>query len=157
MKMPVGFFDQESSGKLLSRITYDSEQVAAATSGSLVSLVREGASIIALMGIMFWNSWQLSAILLVIARLWRSVFAWSPSVFAVFQKYAGRYGLCYLFCEQMLKGHKVVLSYGGQQVEKERFDDVSNRMRQQTMKLVSAQAIANPVIQVIASLALVVV
>ncbi len=48
MKMPVGFFDQESSGKLLSRITYDSEQVAAATSGSLVSLVREGgASIIA--------------------------------------------------------------------------------------------------------------
>jgi subfamily B ATP-binding cassette protein MsbA len=59
--------------------------------------------------------------------------------------------------EQMLKGHKVVLSYGGQQVEKERFDDVSNLMRRQTMKLVSAQAIANPIIQLIASSALVVV
>ncbi|EEZ40835.1 putative transport ATP-binding protein MsbA [Photobacterium damselae subsp. damselae CIP 102761] len=59
--------------------------------------------------------------------------------------------------EQMLKGHKVVLSYGGQEVERQRFDQVSNLMRRQTMKLVSAQAIANPVIQLIASLALVVV
>eukprot|EP00095_Tigriopus_kingsejongensis_P009138 snap_masked-scaffold501_size154777-processed-gene-0.3 protein:Tk09138 transcript:snap_masked-scaffold501_size154777-processed-gene-0.3-mRNA-1 annotation:"lipid transporter atp-binding permease" len=59
--------------------------------------------------------------------------------------------------EQMLKGHKVVLSFGGQEVEKARFEDVSNGMRQQTMKLVSAQAIANPVIQLIASFALVAV
>jgi subfamily B ATP-binding cassette protein MsbA len=59
--------------------------------------------------------------------------------------------------EQMLKGHKVVLSYGGQQVEKERFDQMSNQMRQQTMKMVAASAVANPVIQMIASLALVAV
>ena len=59
--------------------------------------------------------------------------------------------------EQMLKGHKVVLSYGGQNVERQRFDHVSNQMRQQSMKLVAAQAIANPVIQIIASIALVVV
>ncbi len=59
--------------------------------------------------------------------------------------------------EQMLKGHKVVLSYGGQEVEKHRFDYVSNLMRRQSMKLVSAQAIANPIIQLIASSALVVV
>ncbi|GAB3515729.1 MULTISPECIES: lipid A ABC transporter ATP-binding protein/permease MsbA [Photobacterium] len=158
MKMPVGFFDQESSGKLLSRITYDSEQVAAATSGSLVSLVREGASIIALMGIMFWNSWQLSAILLVIAPVVAiSIRVVSKRFRRISKNMQDAMGSVTSSAEQMLKGHKVVLSYGGQQVEKERFDDVSNRMRQQTMKLVSAQAIANPVIQVIASLALVVV
>lgn len=39
--------------------------------------------------------------------------------------------------EQMLKGHKEVLIFGGQKVETERFDAVSNRMRQQGMKLVS--------------------
>ncbi|OLQ73389.1 lipid ABC transporter permease/ATP-binding protein [Photobacterium proteolyticum] len=158
MKMPVGFFDQESSGKLLSRITYDSEQVAAATSGSLVSLVREGASIIALMGIMFWNSWQLSAILLVIAPVVAiSIRVVSKRFRRISKNMQDAMGSVTSSAEQMLKGHKVVLSYGGQQVEKERFDDVSNRMRQQTMKLVSAQAIANPVIQVIASLALVMV
>jgi len=158
MKMPVGFFDKESSGKLLSRITYDSEQVAAATSGSLVSLVREGASIIALMGIMFWNSWQLSSILLVIAPVVAiSIRVVSKRFRRISKNMQDAMGSVTSSAEQMLKGHKVVLSYGGQQVEQERFEDVSNRMRQQTMKLVSAQAIANPVIQVIASLALVVV
>jgi len=56
--------------------------------------------------------------------------------------------------EQMLKGHKEVLIFGGQEVETKRFDQVSNRMRQQGMKLVSASSIADPVIQFIASLAL---
>ncbi|PMN62842.1 lipid A ABC transporter ATP-binding protein/permease MsbA [Enterovibrio norvegicus] len=158
MKMPVSFFDQESSGALLSRITYDSEQVANATSGALVSLVREGASIIGLMTLMFYYSWQLSAILLVIAP----VVAWAISfVSKRFRKISSNMqeamGSVTSSAEQMLKGHKVVLSFGGQQVEQARFENVSNRMRQQTMKLVSAQAIANPVIQLIASFALVAV
>ncbi|AJR08152.1 lipid transporter ATP-binding/permease protein [Photobacterium gaetbulicola Gung47] len=158
MKMPVGFFDKESSGKLLSRITYDSEQVAAATSNAMVSLVREGASIIALMAIMFYNSWQLSAILLVIAPVVAvSIRVVSKRFRRISKNMQDAMGSVTSSAEQMLKGHKVVLSYGGQQVEQDRFEQVSNRMRQQTMKLVSAQAIANPVIQVIASMALVVV
>ena len=56
--------------------------------------------------------------------------------------------------EQMLKGHKVVLSFGGQLVEEERFDKVSNDMRRKGMKMVTADAISDPVVQVIASLAL---
>ena len=56
MHMPVAYFDKESAGGLLSRITYDSEQVAGATSRALVSIVREGASIVGLLVLMFWNS-----------------------------------------------------------------------------------------------------
>ncbi|MGF1756973.1 lipid A ABC transporter ATP-binding protein/permease MsbA [Photobacterium sagamiensis] len=158
MKMPVSFFDKESSGKLLSRITYDSEQVAAATSSALVSMVREGASIIGLMALMFWNSWELSAILLVIAPVVAiSIRVVSKRFRKISKNMQDAMGSVTSSAEQMLKGHKVVLSYGGQQVESARFDAVSNRMRQQTMKLVSAQATANPIIQLIASFALVVV
>ena len=158
MTMPVSFFDKESSGALLSRITYDTEQVASATSGALVSLVREGATIIALMGMMFWNRWQLSAILLVIAPVVAvSIRVVSKRFRRISKNMQDTMGSVTSSAEQMLKGHKVVLSYGGQQVEKTRFEHVSNRMRQQTMKLVSAQAIANPVIQLIASMALVAV
>ncbi|WP_305817845.1 lipid A ABC transporter ATP-binding protein/permease MsbA [Photobacterium leiognathi] len=158
MKMPVAFFDKESSGALLSRITYDSEQVASATSSALVSIVREGASIIGLMALMFWNSWQLSAILIVIAPIVAfSIRTVSKRFRKISRDMQDAMGSVTSSAEQMLKGHKVVLSYGGQEVEKQRFDNVSNQMRRQTMKLVSAQAIANPVIQVIASLALVVV
>ncbi|MBY3786955.1 lipid A ABC transporter ATP-binding protein/permease MsbA [Photobacterium carnosum] len=158
MKMPVAFFDKEASGALLSRITYDSEQVASATSGALVSIVREGASIIGLMVLMFWNSWQLSAILIVIAPVVAiSIGIVSKRFRKISRNMQDAMGSVTSSAEQMLKGHKVVLSYGGQQVEKERFDYVSNLMRRQSMKLVSAQAIANPIIQLIASSALVVV
>ncbi|MCG9678579.1 lipid A ABC transporter ATP-binding protein/permease MsbA [Vibrio sp. Isolate24] len=158
MHMPVSYFDKESTGGLLSRITYDSEQVAGATSRALVSIVREGASIIGLLVLMFWNSWQLSLVLFIVAPL----VAWAIGIVSkrfrkISKSMQDTMGHVTASAEQMLKGHKVVLSYGGQGVERERFDTVSNQMRQQSMKLVAAQAIANPVIQIIASIALVVV
>ncbi|MEZ9697784.1 lipid A ABC transporter ATP-binding protein/permease MsbA [Vibrio sp. 10N.261.46.E12] len=158
MHMPVSFFDKEQTGALLSRITYDSEQVSAATSKALVSIVREGASIIGLLTLMFWNSWQLSLVLFAVAPL----VAWAISIVSKrFRKISKNMqtsmGHVASSAEQMLKGHKVVLTYGGQDVEKHRFDKVSNQMRQQSMKLVTAQAAANPIIQMIASVAIVVV
>ncbi|AIW14459.1 lipid A ABC transporter ATP-binding protein/permease MsbA [Vibrio tubiashii] len=158
MHMPVSYFDKESAGGLLSRITYDSEQVAGATSRALVSIVREGASIIGLLILMFWNSWQLSLVLIVVAPIvaWGIGFV-SKRFRKISKNMQETMGHVTSSAEQMLKGHKVVLSYGGQHVESERFDSVSNQMRQQSMKMVAAQAIANPVIQVIASIALVVV
>ncbi|MFB5177044.1 lipid A ABC transporter ATP-binding protein/permease MsbA [Vibrio alginolyticus] len=158
MHMPVSFFDKEKTGNLLSRITYDSEQVSAATSQALVSIVREGASIIGLLVLMFYNSWQLSLVLFAVAP----VVAWGIGVVSKrFRKISKNMqtmmGNVTASAEQMLKGHKVVLSYGGQDIERKRFEKVSNQMRQQSMKLVTAQAAANPIIQMIASLAIVAV
>ncbi|MGR3062714.1 lipid A ABC transporter ATP-binding protein/permease MsbA [Vibrio vulnificus] len=158
MQMPVSYFDKEKSGSLLSRITYDSEQVSAATSQALVSIVREGTSIIGLLVLMFYNSWQLSLVLILVAP----VVAWAIGfVSKRFRKISKNMqttmGIVTSSAEQMLKGHKVVLSYGGQEVEKSRFNVVSNQMRQQSMKLITAQAAANPIIQMIASIAIVVV
>ncbi|EPT8452128.1 lipid A ABC transporter ATP-binding protein/permease MsbA [Vibrio fluvialis] len=158
MHMPVSFFDRESTGGLLSRITYDTEQVAGATSKALVSIVREGASIVGLLVLMFWNSWQLSLVLLVVAPIVAlGIRVVSKRFRKISKNMQTTMGHVTASAEQMLKGHKVVLSYGGQEVETKRFETVSNKMRQQTMKLVSAQSIANPVIQMIASMALVAV
>ncbi|ELI5732014.1 lipid A ABC transporter ATP-binding protein/permease MsbA [Vibrio fluvialis] len=158
MHMPVSFFDRESTGGLLSRITYDTEQVAGATSRALVSIVREGASIVGLLTLMFWNSWQLSLVLIVVAPIVAmGIRVVSKRFRKISKNMQTTMGHVTASAEQMLKGHKVVLSYGGQEVERKRFDHVSNHMRQQTMKLVSAQSIADPVIQMIASLALVTV
>ncbi|MDF2153631.1 lipid A ABC transporter ATP-binding protein/permease MsbA [Vibrio sp. CAU 1672] len=158
MHMPVSYFDKEKTGNLLSRITYDSEQVSAATSQALVSIVREGASIIGLLALMFYNSWELSLVLFLVAP----VVAWGIGfVSKRFRKISKNMqtmmGNVAASAEQMLKGHKVVLSYGGQDIERQRFEKVSNQMRQQSMKLVTAQAAANPIIQMIASVAIVIV
>jgi len=155
MGMPVAFFDQQSTGTLLSRITYDSEQVASSSSSALVTVVREGASIIGLFIMMFYYSWQLSIILVIIAPIVSIVIRLVSKRFRDISKnMQNTMGHVTTSAEQMLKGHKEVLIFGGQKVETERFDSVSNRMRQQGMRLVSASSISDPIIQLIASLAL---
>ncbi|ATA24255.1 lipid ABC transporter permease/ATP-binding protein [Brenneria goodwinii] len=155
MGMPVSFFDQQSTGTLLSRITYDSEQVAASSSNALITVVREGASIIGLFILMFYYSWQLSIILIVIAPIVSvAIRVVSKRFRNISKNMQDTMGLVTTSAEQMLKGHKEVLIFGGQDVEAQRFNKVSNRMRRQGMKLVSTASISDPIIQLIASLAL---
>ncbi|QBQ64410.1 lipid A ABC transporter ATP-binding protein/permease MsbA [Actinobacillus indolicus] len=158
MFMPVTFFDQNSSGKLLSRITYDSEQIASSSANALQSVVREGVYIIFLIATMFYFSWRLSLVLFiigpVIAVLIRVV---SKRFRTLSRNMQESMGSMTESAEQMLRGHKVVLSFGGQKVEEERFNHTSNDMRRKGMKMMAASAIADPIIQVIASLALAVV
>lgn len=158
MFMPVTFFDQNSSGKLLSRITYDSEQIASSSASALQSVVREGVYIIFLVSTMFYYSWRLSLVLFligpIIAILIRLV---SKRFRTLSRNMQDSMGNMTESAEQMLRGHKVVLSFGGQQVEEARFNHSSNDMRRKGMKMMAATAISDPIIQVIASLALAVV
>ncbi|MWQ86857.1 lipid A ABC transporter ATP-binding protein/permease MsbA [Glaesserella parasuis] len=158
MFMPVTFFDQNSSGRLLSRITYDSEQVASSSANALQSMVREGIYIVFLVTTMFYYSWRLSLVLFiigpVIAVLIRVV---SKRFRKLSRNMQESMGSMTESAEQMLRGHKVVLSFGGQKVEEERFNHTSNDMRRKGMKMMAASTIADPIIQVIASLALAVV
>lgn len=155
INMPVSFFEQQSTGTLLSRITYDSEQVASSSSGALITVIREGASIIGLFAMMFYYSWQLSLILVVIAPVLSFAIRQVSKRFRqISKRMQNTMGLVTTSTEQMLKGHKEVLIFGGQKVENERFNSISNRMRQQGMKMVAASSVSDPLIQFIASLAL---
>ena len=155
MFMPVSFFDRNSTGKLLSRITYDSEMIASSSSGSLITIVREGAYIISLLAVMFYTSWELTLVLFVIGPIIAVLITIVSKIFRKLSKnLQDSMGELTSATEQMLKGHKVVLSFGGQLVEEERFDIVSNDMRRKGMKMVTADSISDPVVQIIASLAL---
>ncbi|NBI12106.1 lipid A ABC transporter ATP-binding protein/permease MsbA [[Haemophilus] felis] len=155
MYMPVTFFDQNATGKLLSRITYDSEQVANSSSGALTTIVREGAYIISVLALMIYTSWQLSLVLFLIAPVIAVIIRVVSKRFRELSKsMQTSMGNLTATAEQMLKGHKVVLSFGGQQVEEEHFNQVSNDMRRKGMKMTVVSAISDPVVQIIASLAL---
>ncbi|HHF6799122.1 TPA: lipid A ABC transporter ATP-binding protein/permease MsbA [Haemophilus influenzae] len=158
MFMPVSFFDRNSTGKLLSRITYDSEMIASSSSGSLITIVREGAYIISLLAVMFYTSWELTLVLFVIGPIIAVLITIVSKIFRKLSKnLQDSMGELTATTEQMLKGHKVVISFGGQFVEEERFNKVSNNMRRKGMKMVTADSISGPVVQIIASLALVAV
>ena len=158
MFMPVSFFDRNSTGKLLSRITYDSEMIASSSSGSLITIVREGAYIISLLAVMFYTSWELTLVLFVIGPIIAVLITIVAKIFRELSKnLQDSMGELTATTEQMLKGHKVVISFGGQFVEEERFNKVSNNMRRKGMKMVTADSISDPVVQIIASFALVAV
>lgn len=158
MFMPVSFFDRNSTGKLLSRITYDSEMIASSSSGSLITIVREGAYIISLLAVMFYTSWELTLVLFVIGPIIAVLITIASKIFRKLSKnLQDSMGELTATTEQMLKGHKVAISFGGQFVEEERFNKVSNNMRRKGMKMVTADSISDPVVQIIASLALVAV
>ena len=155
MFMPVSFFDRNPTGKLLSRITYDSEMIANSSSNSLITIVREGAYIISLLAVMFYTSWELTIVLFIIGPIIAVLIRTVSKIFRKLSKnMQDSMGELTSTTEQMLKGHKVVLSFGGQYVEEERFNQVSNDMRRKGMKMVTADAISDPVVQIIASLAL---
>ena len=153
--LPISFFDQTKTGDLLSKITYDATQVSNAASSALVKIFREGATAIGLVALMFYQSWQLSLVFLVVAPVVGIAISIVSKRFRKISKnLQNAMGLVTTSSEQMLKGHKEVLMFGGQHVENEKFKSVSNTVRSQNMKMASANAISVPVIQSIASLAL---
>ncbi|HGO5823314.1 TPA: lipid A ABC transporter ATP-binding protein/permease MsbA [Mannheimia haemolytica] len=153
--MPVSYFDNNPTGRLLSRVTYDTEMVASSASHSLVTIVREGAYLISLFVVMIYTSWQLSIVLFIMAPIIGVLIGFVSKYFRQLSRnIQNSMGELTVTTEQMLKGHKEVLSFGGQAVEKERFERVSNDMRRKGMKVVSADGISDGVVQLIASFAL---
>lgn len=155
MYMPVSYFDKNPTGRLLSRVTYDSEMVASSSSGALVTIVREGSYLISLFVVMVYTSWQLSVVLFILAPIIGGLIGVVSKIFRkLSRQIQNSMGALTVTTEQMLKGHREVMSFGGQKVEEERFAKVSNDMRRSGMKVVSADGISDGIVQFIASLAL---
>jgi len=155
MAMPVAFHDKESTGALISKVTFDTEQVLQATSKSILTIVQQGAFVLGLIGIMFYNSWQLSLIFLFVIPIVAVIVTYVSKRFRrVSKSIQSAMGEVTSTAEQTFNGHKVVLTFGGQARENKRFAKINNHNRQQRMKMVATQAASVPIIQIIASLAL---
>jgi subfamily B ATP-binding cassette protein MsbA len=153
--LPIEFHDHNSSGTLISKIIYDTEQVRHASGKALLTLVREGVLVIGLLGAMFYYSWELSLIFLLIGPLVAVIVSFVSKRFRkVSQAIQQAMGSLTTSIEQAVKGHKVVLMHDGQALESERFAQRNNQNRLQTMKLVTSQILSVSSIQIIASVAL---
>lgn len=153
--LPVEFHDHQSAGALISKVTFDTEQVANAAGKAFLTLIREGAFVIGLLVVMFWNSWQLSLIFILIGPVVALIVNFVSKRFRIVSRAIQKaMGSLTTGVEQVVKGHKVVLMFGGQKLESDKFKHTNNHNRQQTMKLATAQILSVSTIQVIASVAL---
>ena len=155
MAMPVSFHDKESTGGLISKLTFDTEQVLNSVSKSILVIVQQSAFVIGLIGLMFFISWKLSVIFLLVTPLIAIIVTIVSKRFRKISKsIQGAMGEVTTAAEQTFNGHKVVLTFGGQIREFARFAQINKHNRHQRMKLTAAKAASVPVIQVIASFAL---
>lgn len=155
VKMPVSYHDKESTGSLISKLTYDAEQVLQATGKSLQTLVQQGALVFFLLVVLFYNSWQLTLIFLVLTPVIAVVVAYVSKRFRkVSSTMQNSMGSVTSVAEQTFNGHKVVLTFGGENRENERFASINKLNRQQRMKMVATRAASVPFIQLIASFGL---
>lgn len=153
--LPVSFHDKESTGALISKVTFDTEQVAMAAGRAALIAIREGALVIGLLVAMFYYSWQLSLIFILIGPIVAVIVSFVSKRFRkVSRNIQQAMGKLTTAVEQVVKGHKVVLMFGGQQLEQQRFAKKNNTNRQMTMKLSVTQILSVSSIQVIASIAL---
>ncbi|MBA6292468.1 lipid A export permease/ATP-binding protein MsbA [Colwellia sp. MB3u-70] len=155
MSMPVAYHDKESTGSLISKLTFDTEQVLSAVSKALLTLVQQGAFVLGLLIVMFYNSWQLASIFLLITPVIAGIVTVVSGRFRQISKgIQNAMGEVTTAAEQTFNGHKVVLTFDGQQREFDRFAKINKHNRQQRMKMVATQAASVPIIQIIASFAL---
>jgi ATP-binding cassette, subfamily B, bacterial MsbA len=152
---PVSYYDQNSTGRLLSRITYDTDQVASSSSDALIVIIRESAFICGLFYTMFYNSWQLSLSLIIITPI---VIALITFISIKFRRLAknmqNSMGNVTMSVEQMLKGHREIIIFGAQDEESKSFEKISNKFRRDGMRLVSISALSTPIVQLVISFAI---
>ncbi|NQZ52289.1 MAG: lipid ABC transporter permease/ATP-binding protein, partial [Moritella sp.] len=155
MHLPVSFFDKTPSGELVSKIIYDSTQVSGAASKSMVNIFRSGAFILGLLIWMFYQSWQLSIVLLFIAPVVGIIVNVVSRRFRVISRRLQQaMGNVSSTAQQMLHGQKDVLMFAGHETERKRFGTVTNHIRQQQMKMATTRAASNALVQIVASFAL---
>ncbi|MFT5704261.1 MAG: subfamily B ATP-binding cassette protein MsbA [Shewanella sp.] len=155
LTLPVSYMDRENTGSLISRVTYDTEQIARATGSALISMVRDSITVIGMLSVMFYYSWKLSLCILIIGPIIGVIITVVSRRFRkVSKRIQTAMGGVTTATEQMITGHKNVLSFGGQKTESHRFGVVNEQNRYQTMKLAMAQSVSQPLVMVIGSFAL---
>ena len=158
LHLPVSFHDKNSTGDLISKITFDTEQVQQAITKALLIVVREGAFVVFLLGVMFYTSWKLSLIFLVIIPLVAIIVAVVSKRFRHISKsIQSAMGQVTRSSEQMLSGHKVIHGFGGQDQEINKFSKINNHNRQQRIKMDATKALSVSIIQILAASAMAVI
>lgn len=155
LHLPSAYYDQESSGLMLSRLTYNTEQVAEATTNSVKTIITDSITLVALIGWMTWLSWQFTLLVLVVAP----VIGWvMRGINLRFRRYSARIqqsmGDVTRVAKEAIEGHRVIKVFTAEDSQQRRFEEVNEHNRRSNVRLINAKAFSVPVVQMVAALAL---
>lgn len=155
MSMPVSFFDANSVGVLTAKLTYDTEQVANASTRVFVSIIRDTLTIIGMVGYMLYLDWRLTSVFLfmlpVMAIYMRKR---TPLVRAAGKEGQTTMGSMTQAIEEAISGQRVVKIFGGAAYENERFAKVVALNRRTMIRLSRMSGSNSMVVELIAAVTL---
>jgi len=155
LDLPVRFFDRAEPGRLISKVTYDVNQITGAVTNAVTVVLREGLTVIGLLAALFYVDWQLSLAFLLIAPI-------VGKTVSIASRYFRRYstqmqdsmGEVTQIIGESIRGHHVVRTFNAKGQVNEKFDAASERNRTQNMKMAGTELISTPVIQLLVSSAI---
>jgi subfamily B ATP-binding cassette protein MsbA len=154
-RLPSAFYDGESSGRLISRVTFDVDQVSGASTRALTTLIQEGLTVIFLMGYLIYLDYTLTLVFLVLVPFIVAVVGLASRFF---RRYSRRVqqsvGDVTQVTNDSIKGYREVRTFGGLGYERKRFMVASEYNRKQALKFELTNAISVPLSQQIVSIGL---
>ncbi len=155
LHLPVGYFDHEASGVLLSRLTYNTEQVAQATTDSLTVFIRDSLSIVGLIGYLLYLNPKLTLISLTVGPLIAFIVR---RINMLFRRHSRRIqnsmGDVTRVAKEAIEAPRVVRVFNAQAYEAGLFEEVIEKNRRSHMRLMFTKGLSNPVVQIIAAMAM---
>ena len=158
LHLPVSYYDTHSSGALMSKMVYDVEQLADASSSVITILIRDSLTILALLGLMLYYSVFLTFIMLVSAPVLALLVVY---VSRRFRKLSHRIqksmGDVSSVTEETIEANREIKIFGGEDYETRQFEKINHHNRRQFLKLFATNALSSPVIQFIVAIAFAVI
>ncbi len=155
LRLPTAYLDRQQSGHLLSKLTYNIELVASAATTASISLIRDTLTIIGLVGMLFYMNWRLAVFCIAAAPV---IGLLMQIANRSFRRYSTRIqnsmGDITRVAKEAIDAHRLIKIFNAEDHQTERFEQVNELNRASNMKLVRAQAISNPIVQLIAAIAL---
>ena len=150
LQLPIDYFDRSSSGALLSRLTYNTEQIGQATTDSVIIVVRTTLTILASVGFLLWLNVRLTLIALTMGPL----VGWLVSVInRHFRRYSRRIqdsmGDVTRVAKESFEAPRLIKVYNAQEHLGRQFDAVNDHNLRSNMKLILTKGVSNPIVQLV--------
>ena len=155
LHLPSLYFDGQQSGQMLSRLTYNIELVAEATTNAITVVIRDTLTILGLVGYLLYLNWRLALFTFIAAPL----ISWLVRVAnRAFRRYSTRIqnsmGEVTRVAKEAIDGQRLIKVFNAQDFQARQFEQINERHRHNNMRLIMAKSISNPVVQQIAAIAL---
>ena len=155
LRLPTSWYERESSGAMLSRLTYNAELVADAATNSATVMIRDSLAVIFAVGYLVYVNWRLALFVLPVAAM---IALLVQNVNRRFRRYSTRIqnsmGDVTRVAKEAIEAHRVVKVFNAQAHLEQNFAVANELNRATNMRLLSARASSNPTVQMIAALGL---